>query len=131
MSSLRRRSIANRSPSFWTVDSEEVPRSKTLIADIRNIVEKRRCRLGREHILWRDRCLRQCGHSHAEQADPSRKRHAFQAFSGHAPDCLWILRRRLDRVIPRNGLEIVKAELQSDRLADIALSPQVLADAIA
>src|SRR5437879_9231344 len=130
--SMRRNSYdANRSPTFWTADRAEVPRLKTLIADIRNIVEQRRRGLGREHILWRGRCLRQCGDSHTEQADPSREGHAFQTFAGNAPDRSGILRRCFHRVIARDRLEIVKAKLQADCLADVAFAPQVVAHAFA
>src|SRR6266576_738066 len=122
---------ANRSPTFWTADRAEVPRSKTLIADIRNIVEERRRRFGHEHILWRGRCLRQRGDSHTEQADPSRKRHTLQTFAGDTPDRSGILYGCFHRVIARDRLEIVKAKLQTDRLANVALPPQVVAHAFA
>src|SRR4029453_14995889 len=53
-------------------------------------------------------------------------RNALETLAGHATDRPRVLRRRGDRTIARHRLEIVETQLQSDRLAGVALASKVL-----
>src|SRR4029077_4067850 len=68
---------------------------------------------------------------HAEKTDASCERHALQALAGGTADGLRVLRRAGDRAVARHRLEIVEAQLEPDRLADVTLAAQIVAHAFA
>ena len=72
---------------------------------------------------------RQRRDAHAEEADAPLERHALQALARRAPDRLRILRRVLDRAIARDRLEVVEAQLDADRPADVALAREIAGEA--
>src|SRR6266571_5719824 len=64
-------------------------------------------------------------HAHAQEPDAPLERHALQALARGAADGGRVARRRIERAIPGERLEVVVAQLQSYRPPGVAFSLEV------